>query len=247
MIPIKARTCCAALAALVLLPLSPAPSHAQGPAVPPVLGTSVPVPATTNVIVVNGQGSVDAAPDQATVGLGVQVIRPTAQEAQDQSSTVMDEIVRQVMAVGIPREKIRTTNVSLFPVRRPGPGTPQITGYEAVNRVTVTVDTLRLTGRVIDAAVAAGANSVDSLTFGLRDPSPYRMRAFRLAVQNAQATASAIASAAGLSNLRVVRIDEIGPLAAVRVIAAPSIQGAATPVEPGTVPVSVLVRAVYAF
>lgn len=251
MISIKAKACCAALAALVLLPLSPAPSHAQGAVPPgpvPGPGTSLPPMVASNVIAVTGQGSVDATPDQATVGLGIQVMRPTAQEAQDQSNAAMDQVIRQVMALGIAREKIHTTTVSLFPVRRSGPGTPEIAGYQAVNRITVTVDDLRLVGRVIDTAVGAGANSVDSLTFGLRDASSYRARALRLAVQNAQAAAAAIASAAGVLNLRVVRIEEVGQVVGVRFgIAAPNMQGAATPVEPGTVPVSAQVRAVYAF
>ncbi len=246
MISISTKRCGAALAALALLSLSPAPSVAQGAPMPPVPGPSAP-PASGNAIVVSGQGSVDATPDQATVAVSVQTIRPSAQDAQSQSSAAMDQIIRQVMAMGIAREKIHTANVSLFPVHRQGPGAPQITGYEAINRVTVTVDDLRLVGRVIDTSVAAGGTSVDSLMFGLRDPSTYRVRALRLAVQNAQTTAMAIASAAGVANLRVVRIDEVGQAVPVRFgVGAPSIQ-AATPIEPGTVSVSAQVRVVYTF
>lgn len=246
MSPIKITTCATALASAILLILSPASSLAQGTPLPPVPGPSVPPEMASCVIVVTGQGSVDATPDGATVGFDVQTFRPTAKEAQDLSSAVMDRVLRQVMALGIPREKIRTTAVSLFPIRKPIPGSTEVSGYQAINRITVTVEDLNVTGRVIDTAVAAGANSVESLTFGLRDPSPYRARAFRTAVENARATATAIASAAGVSNLRLVRIDEVGPIVSPRV-AAPGVQSANTPVMPGELSVTVQVRAVYAF
>ncbi len=258
--PLRITTRAAVLAMLALMSLPPTVSPAQeapappspiiappSPVVPPSPGTGLREPAG-NVIVVTGQGSVDAVADVAIVGLGFQVTRPTAQEAQDQSSATMDRVIRQITALGIPREKIRTTIVSLFPVRRSAPPSAEITGYTAINNVMVTVDDLRLTGRAIDTAVAAGANTVNSLTFGLRDPSSYRIRALRTAVERARTTAAAIASAAGVSNLRVVRIEEIGPVPIPRVgLAAPAIQGAETPVMPGTLTVTVLVRAVYAF
>lgn len=269
--PIRITLSAALLAALVAVTPAPTASLAQAasptsvelPASAGPLAQAAPVPPsypmpprpigpieiTGNVIIVTGQGSVDATPDEAMVALGFQVIRPTAQEAQDLSSTTMDRILRQVMAIGIPREKIRTATASLWPVRRPGPGSPEITGYQATNRIVVTVDDLPLTGRIVDTAVAAGANSLDSLTFGLRDPSASRMRALRIAVERARTTATAIAAAAGVSNIHLVRIEEVGPMIYPRVgvgVTAPAVQ-ADTQVMPGTLTVTVQVRAVYGF
>lgn len=242
--PLRITTCVAALAALALT--VPAPTLAQGAPIPP--RPSGPGEPGRNVIVVTGRGSVDAAPDQAAVDLGIQVIRPTAQEAQDQGSAIMDRVIRQVAALGIARDMIRTTTVLLVPVHRNAPQAAEISGYQSTNRIRVIVEDLRLPGKVIDAAVAAGANTLDSLTFGLRDPSSYRIRALRMAVEQARTSAAAIASAAGVSNLRVVRIEEIGPVPVPRVgLTAPAVQGAETPVMPGTLTVTVQVRAVYAF
>jgi uncharacterized protein YggE len=231
-----------ALVSLLLLALSPGSSLAQTAPLPPR-----PPADASRVITVTGQGSVDAVPDEATVALGVQITRPSAQEAQEQAGAVMDQIVRKVTALGVAPEHIRTSMVDLAPVRRPE--SAQVTGYQATDRIVATIDDLRLVGRVIDAATSAGANSIDGLAFGLRDPSPYRARALRIAVQNARATAAAIAAAAGVSQLRLQRIDEIGPAVpprAVTVFAAPA-AAPGTPVVPGTLPVAAQVRAVYAF
>jgi hypothetical protein len=123
-----------------------------------------------------------------------------------------------------------------------------LSGYQAINHISVTIDDLKLVGRVIDKAVAAGANAVEGVSFGVRDPSAYRARAFRLAVQNAYATASALASAAGVSNLRVVRIDETGQVFFPRIgIATPMQAAPSTPIMPGTLPLTVQIQVVYAF
>jgi uncharacterized protein YggE len=199
------------------------------------------------VIVVTGEGSVDAAPDQATVSLGVRVTGPTAQDAQNQSSAITERVIGRITALGIPGDKIRTTTVSLVPVRRPEAQSAEITGYEATNRIAVTLDDLRLPGRVIDAAVGAGANALDGLSFGLRDPSLYRIRALRMAVERAGAAAAAIASAAGVPDLHLVSIEEAGPVPVPRFSIAAPAGREATPVLPGTLTVAVQVRAVYAF
>jgi len=216
-----------------------APAPMPAPGGPPA--------ARERTIVVSGEGSVDATPDRATVALSVIVQRPTAQEAQQQSAAVMTQVVSKIVAAGIPQTAIRTTTVSLYPQHRPDQsGQGPITGYQSVNRVVVTVDDITRVGQVIDAGVGAGANGVDSVNWTLRDATPYRTQALRLAVQNAQATATAIASAAGVSGLRLLRIEEgatVYPRPGIAMMqAAPS-----TPVLPGTMPVSVVVRAVYGF
>jgi len=200
-----------------------------------------------HTIVVAGEGAVDDTPDQAAVTLGVETIRQTAQDAQNANSAVMTEIIRQITAVGIPADQMRTSGVELTPQRRPGPGNGQITGYSASNRITVTVNDLRLTGRVIDAGVGAGANEVAGVSFGLRDSKADQTRALRLAVQNAKDTAAVLAQAAGVGPLRLVRLEVLGEATPTPRIALAAAQTAETPVLPGMVSVTASVRAVYAF
>lgn len=217
-----------------------APAPMPAPGGPPV--------ARDRTIVVTGEGSVDATPDRATVALSVIVLRATAQEAQQQSAATMAQVVRQIVAAGIPQTAIRTTTVSLYPQRRPEPGgVGPITGYQSVNRVVVTIDDISRVGQVIDAGVAAGANGVDSVNWTLRDATAYRTQALRIAVQNAQAAANAIAAAAGVTGLRLLRIELVGAVVVPRQGFGVMEAAPATPVLPGTMPLSVQVRAVYGF
>src|SRR2546429_4422801 len=195
-------------------------------------------------IVVNGLGTVEATPDRATITVGSQITRPTANDAQDRASRTMTQILNQITAVGIPRDRIRTIEINLYPQRR---DSGEISGYQAVQRVMVTLDDLALVGRVLDAAVTGGANMLDGVTFTLRDPAASRTRALAAAIQDARSAANALATAAGLAAPRLVRIEEAGggvpPPAAG--IAAPSM--AATSVLPGTLTVSGQIRAIFAF
>ena len=181
-------------------------AHSQTAQAPPSPAPGGPPMMRERTIVVTGEGTVDATPDRASVALSVTVQRPTAREAQQQSAAIMAQVVRAVVAAGIPQNAIRTSTVSLFPQHRPDAGgTGPIIGYQASNRVDVTVDDIARVGQVIDAGVGAGADGVDSLNWGLRDATAYRAQALRMAVQNAQATANAIASAAGARSIAPTR------------------------------------------
>ena len=232
---------CAAAGALGLVVVAavalllPRPGAAQGVPARAAGGAS-------HLIVVTGEGSVEAAPDEAMLTVGVQTVRKTAQDAQSGTNTVIDEVIGRIAALGIPRDRMRTSGVELSPQRGSG-GTGPITGYAATNRVTITVDDLGMAGRIVDAAVGAGANELQGLSFGLRDSSGARTRALRLAVQNAQATASALAAAAGAGPIHLVRIEQAGTVAPPRF----AVMAESAPVLPGTITVTANVRVTYAF
>jgi len=213
-------------------------------AAPPPFSADAASRSPVSGIIVTGHGVVEAAPDRAIVTMGAQFTRATAQEAQEVASMTMAQALRQVMALGIPRERIQTVEINLFPQRRPPAG--EIVGYQAVQRARITLDDLALVGRVLDAAVASGANLLDGVTFTVRDAGAARTRAFAAAVQDARASADALAAAAGLGTPRIVRIEELGavPVRGDSLRAAPE---AATPVLPGTLSLNAQVRVVFAF
>ena len=240
----------AALAAAALIltgnPAGAAPAVAQSQVTPPgmpVPGFPFPVGQTITVI---GQGVVEAAPDRALITIGAQVIRPNAQEAQERVSSTMTQVVQRVMALGIPRERIQTVEISLFPQRRPS--SEDISGYQAVQRARVTVDDLALVGRVVDAAVAGGANALGGVSFTLRDSASFRSRAFTAAAQDARARANALAAAAGVTITRIVRMEELGATAPLpRSVVLQAAPEASTSVLPGTLSVTALVRVTFGF
>lgn len=202
--------------------------------------------AAPSAIVVSGTSEVFAAPDRAMVSLGAVVEAKQALDAQKQLAQVMQRVIKDIKAQGVPDEKIRTAGLSLnpvysHPVPKAGqePETPRIAGYRASNTVRVQVDDLERVGSVIDAGIAAGANQLAGLVFDIRDDLKYRKQALQLAAQEARSKAEALASALNLQMGEVLEIREEGGPAVYPVerrFAAPAAAG--TPIQPGQVQVN---------
>jgi hypothetical protein len=192
---------------------------------------------------ISGHGEVKVPPDMATIELGVDTQAPTAAGASSENAVAMTKVVASLKARGV--TDVKTATLSLSPQYAYTQGqSPRLTGYEADNRVIVTVDDLARLGAVVDAAVDAGANSVGQINFGLKTPGAPQNLARMLAVKALQDKATIYADAAGYHVRRLVNLTEasgeqgeppVRPLMAM----ASAARAVTTPVEPGEITVSV--------
>jgi len=206
------------------------------------------IPATP-ILEASGEGTVNVAPDMATVSLGVVTQATTAKEAAEENARKMTEVVQALARLGVTGRDIRTQSVSLAPVTETRPNeAPRIRGYRASNQLEATTRNLALVGPILDETVKVGANLAGNVTFGLSDPSAAQTSALRQATREAQARATAMADAIGRRITRVVEIRTADvptpvrmPIEAMRVAGA----AAATPVEAGelTIHARVFLRA----
>lgn len=203
-------------------------------------------------IVVPGVGRVVFRPDVASLRLGVVVVRPTAGEARQAAAATMTAVVDALRAGGVDPKDLRTSLVSLDAVRDySSERGPRVTGYQLSNAVEATVRTIDAAGSLIDAALGAGATSLDGLSFRLADPRDALAEARRLAVADARGRAETLALEAGVQLGRVVAMSEGGfvapgppyPIAALQM---KSVSDVATPVEAGTDELSVAVTVTFA-
>jgi uncharacterized protein YggE len=164
-------------------------------------------------IVVSGQGQVSVAPDEAVIVLGVETRSTNATAAAEENAKTMSQVVEALTGAGVAREEMQT-RYSIARIRedelyseRPVPGRFD---FVVTNMVTIRMDIVEGldVARVLDAALAAGANRVDSITFDLKDPAPARAQALKAVVADAQSDAQAIASAAGVGLGRILSITE---------------------------------------
>ncbi len=199
-------------------------------------------------IAVTGQATIKAKPDTVTLSLGVQSQAATAGEAMDQCSAAMARVIGALAGAGVPKANIQTSNISLNPQydwsKDGSPG--KIVGNQASNQVSVTWNQLDKVGDLIDAAVKAGANSVNGISFSLADQRALYLQAVGEAVKDARAKADALAQAAGcrVGAVKNTSLDSYvsGPIIMKDMVAG---AGMAAPVEPGTVEMQVNVRVEY--
>jgi len=162
----------------------------------------------------------------------------------------MDKVLSALDEADIARRDVRTSMLSLSPtLDYSSDNGPRVTGYQALNSLSVTVRDLAAVGKVIDAALAAGASTLDSLEFTLEDGRAAAAEARSAAVADAFARASTIAAAARARVGRVIAVTEGSgmdapvPFSAARM--ALKAQDASTPVEAGTQEISVALRATF--
>lgn len=202
-------------------------------------------------ISVPGVGRVSVQPDIATLRLGVLVVRQTAAAARESAAGTMNAVLEALSAKGVARKDLRTALLSLNPVTDYSPETgPRVTGYQVANSVSVTVRDLAQAGALIDAALGAGATSMDGLEFTLDDPSAAEEQARQQAMADAARRAQTIAAAAAVklgSVVGVVEGERGGPVPFPQMRAmAFKAEAADTPVEAGSQEIVVSVNVAYA-
>ncbi len=138
-------------------------------------GQQVPVFSTRErTITVTGTATTSISPDLVILQFGVDTEAKTAQDAINANSQAMNSIVAAVTNLGITKDEISTASFNIYPVYNDSVPIPEIgihktvlTGYRASNTLFVKTTKLSLAGNIIDSAVGAGANRVDSVAFSL--------------------------------------------------------------------------------
>jgi len=201
-------------------------------------------------ITVPGEGRVRVTPDVASLQLGVAIVRPTATAARADAAVSMTAVVAALRAGGVADRDLRTSLVSLDVVREYAESGPRVTGYQLTNRVEAAIRDTAAVGGLIDAALGAGATSMDGLSFDLADPAEALAEARRRAVADARSRAATLAAEAGVALGAVITIVEGGtpggPPRPMAEFAMKSMADASTPIETGSSEVEVRVVVTFA-
>ena len=162
-------------------------------------------------VMITGDSIVQAQPDTAIVTISVVTQGRRAIDAQQDNATKTDAVVRALKAAAGAGAEVKTSGYSLQPMRVYKEGQPPtITGYEARNSVTVTLNELNKLGSVIDASAQAGSNDISGIAFTLRQDRQAKDRALSEATREAVGKARVIAQALGGRLVRVVEVQEEG-------------------------------------
>lgn len=217
----------------------------------PAMAAEIQLQAQGPVVELSVTETVKARPDLATVGAGVTSQAPTAVEAMQKTATAMDAVVRRIKSLGIADEDIQTTGINLGAqydyddVQR----RQVFRGYQASNRVSVTLRKVADTGRVLDALVAAGATDISGPSFSIDDDTPQRAQARKAALDKAKRQAEEYARWAGYSGVRLLQVSELvnpgPPMPYMERAMVADAKAASSPVEPGLVGTAVTVTVSY--
>ena len=163
-------------------------------------------------ITVVGDSEAKIAPDTAVITFAVVTQGKQAVDAQQENARKSEAVQKAVEAIATDaKAEVKTSNYSLSPEQDYYSGKmPKILGYQVRNTVTVSIDKMDRVGAIIDAATAAGANSVEGIQFIVGQASPAQGAALALASKQAMAKAEAAAAAMNGKIVRIVQSTEGG-------------------------------------
>ncbi len=129
-------------------------------------------PSQQNTTSVTGTATLSVSPDLVNIQLGVDTQAKTAQEAMSENAQTMNATVTAIQNLGITNNETGTNGFTINPVyNQTGPYPPYneyknaLVGYKVSDTLLIKTTKLGLAGKILDAAVGAGANRVDSVSF----------------------------------------------------------------------------------
>jgi uncharacterized protein YggE len=204
-----------------------------------------------NTIAASGYATVLASPDTASIDIGVVTASPTTSMALRANNAEMAKVVSAIRGLGVPEAQIQTSNFSIdaqHPQGKNGQEDESRTiGYAVTNKLTVTLTDLSKVADVIDAAVRAGANSSNSVSFDVKDRRMLDDQALAQAVRNARHDAEIMAAAEHAKVGRLISVTDDFSVGSDRSFAPVDIAlGYRTPILPGQITIAAHVLAVFA-
>jgi hypothetical protein len=204
-----------------------------------------------NTIQMNGNAEMMVVPDTATLNIGAEVMAPTAEEASQENAVIMNAVIEELKDLGLEKEDIRTSRVSVRPEYNYEEGTRTIEGYSASNSVQITTTNLDILGEMIDRSASAGANQIGGISFSVSDEKQKELHEDLIteAVADASSKAEVLAENLGVEIVGV-KSSSISDGTQPRTYYEESLAmgpavPAPTPIEPGESRVSMSVRVTY--
>lgn len=154
-------------------------------------------------ISVSGTGKVTSAPDKVIISIAVETEDTDAYNAQQQNAVKMNAVISSLKAMGLTDDEIETSGYRIYSYTS---GEDSIFGsrktvYRVTNTIKVESSKVDKAGEIIDNAVAAGANSINYISFTLSDEKSNQLRSQALdaAIAQASSDAKTVASALGVT------------------------------------------------
>ncbi|MGH9510970.1 MAG: SIMPL domain-containing protein [Terriglobales bacterium] len=161
---------------------------------------------------VHGQATVSVQPDQVQFDIGVVTQESSAKAASDLNAKQSAALVRD-LKTAFPSASVKSINFSVNPnYQYPANAPPSIAGYTATSTVQLFLNEVSKLQTVINIAVKSGANSINRLTFSLRNERTVRARALAEAAAQARAGAEALAESLHLRLVRLMTAEEGQPV-----------------------------------
>lgn len=199
-------------------------------------------------VVSTGEGEATVAADRATVFIAVETRAATAASAAADNAKRVRAVMDSLRATGLAADQLETANYSVSPQMPSVPSaSPRTVTYVVTNSVVAHLRRIDDVGRVIDAALAKGANEISGLQFSSSKADSVRLVALAAAVADAKSQAEAMAVAAGGKLGQLLELTTSSPPIRPVMLSQTMFARVATPISIGVQTVSATVTGRWSF
>ncbi len=161
-------------------------------------------------ITVNGTGEVRVSADTAIISLGVNARDKDVLKAQQRVNETIAAIRTALIEQGVKEENINTDFINIYPLYDYSNDQEQLAAYNASSTLAIKVTDMESVGSLIDVCFAAGANTLNGISFSASDTEEAKTEAMKKAVTDAKKKAEILAEASGLKIIGIEIISEGG-------------------------------------
>ena len=161
-------------------------------------------------ITVNGTGEVRVSADTAIISLGVNARDKDVLKAQQRVNETIAAIRTALVEQGVKEENINTDFINIYPLYDYSNDQEQLAAYNASSTLAIKVTDMESVGALIDVCFAAGANTLNGISFSASDTEEAKTEAMKKAVTDAKKKAEILAEASGLKITGIEIISEGG-------------------------------------
>lgn len=163
---------------------------------------------TGAVVSAQGSSSIKVQPDEVSIYLSIETKNLTAQGAKDMNSKITDDVVTELVKLGLERKEIQFSNYNAYPDYDWSNGQQKLKGYVVNQQLVIKIKDFDLVYSIVDKSVNAGA-LVSYINFELSDEkqSEYKSQALTEAGKDAKEKAEATAAGLGKNLGRLVSVQ----------------------------------------
>lgn len=217
----------------------------------PSISFSVATQSKGEPLVVDGSGTVFAAPEIAKLSVGIQQTGASLTAAKNAVDTASNTFTANLKSLGIDTKDIKTTSYTVTPQIDYQTQPQRITGYQVSIVYEITIADLDKVNSVLSQIGSSGTNLVGGITFELTENTKKQKlaEARKLAVVEAKEKATGLASAAGITLGKILNVSENQPGAMFKGVPAAERLDLSTPttpdIQPGQTEITVTVSLSY--
>lgn len=145
------------------------------------------------VMTVVGNANIPVKPNIALIQLAVKTEHEQLNQAVQENSYQMNQVIQALVQFGILRENIQTASLQVQHMYDFVEGIQEFKGFEVINIITIRMEDIDQVGNVIEIAIQNGANQISNLQYSLDNPQSFERQAIIEALEDAKGKAQTIA------------------------------------------------------